>query len=188
MYRGNNNTDILMAGYKPIRIRFLDSNKDCDCNYACYEPNIKNGDLVCVMTGHHGYALANVIDVNPSFKEVDNGMRQVITIIDTSEFEKRKETAARAAELKREMDERIKEMQKFAIYEVMAAKDPTLAALFNEFKSITGVPNDGQNLPAGTPVEEAASPDDAPDTMTDEDKRQYAGAAGFPDDNSKTLF
>ena len=106
-------------------------------SHACYDPEIKEGDLVVVNTGHHGFALANVVSIpdEENKREVQFG-REVICRVDTSKFNARVEARKRVAELKREMEKRMREAQELALYEMLAEKDPTLKGMLDEYKAI----------------------------------------------------
>lgn len=106
-------------------------------SHACYDPEIKEGDLVVVNTGHHGFALANVVSIpdEEQKREVQFG-REVICRVDTSKFNARVEARKRASELKREMEKRMREAQEIALYEMLAEKDPTLKGMLDEYKAI----------------------------------------------------
>ena len=53
-----------------------------------------------------------------------------------SAYEERKEKAARVAEIKLEMDAKVKELQSQAIYELLAEKDQTLKTLLDEYRTL----------------------------------------------------
>lgn len=130
----------MIPNYILVTVRFLDgSNTNMTYSYACYDLNILEGDLVVVKTGHHGFALAKVAEVAPEFAEPVKFGREVVARVDLSEYEARKAQAKRLAEVKASMDAKVKELQAFAVYELLAEKDPALKNLLAEFKQLSGM-------------------------------------------------
>lgn len=130
----NQNEDFMVAG-----VKFLDgNNKDKEYYYAMFGYyNI--GDLVVVQTGHHGLALAEISSVDSSGKNRVQCSREIVTRVDMSEFLARQEKRKALAELKKDMDKKVKELQETALYELLAEKDPALAAMLEQYKMLTGV-------------------------------------------------
>ena len=137
------------SAYKTVLISFLSgANTDCTYPYACYDDTIVNDDTVVVSTGHHGFSLARIADANPKNPGKVQYSREVVCKVDFSAYEARKEKAQRAAQLRQQMDEKVKQLQTYAIYEMMADKDPALKAMLDEYKAL----NDGM-LPGMNPPE-----------------------------------
>lgn len=126
---------LMFKNYATVEVAF--PGNPTTYSHACYDPEIKEGDLVVVNTGHHGFALANVVSIpdEEHKREVQFG-REVICRVDTSKFNARVEARKRVAELKREMEKRMREAQELALYEMLAEKDPTLKGMLDEYKSI----------------------------------------------------
>ena len=51
-------------------------------------------------------------------------------------FEERKARAAQLVELKARMDQKVQQLQKAAVYEMLAEKDPELAAMLQAYKDL----------------------------------------------------
>lgn len=131
--------------YKTASIQFLDgTNHGTLYTYALYDEGIVAGDLVVVKTGHHGLALAKVVEVSPEIAAPVKYGRQIAAKVDLSAYEARVQRAKRLSKLKQEMDAKVKELQSTALYELLAEKDPALGAMLAEYKSITA----GQAWPA----------------------------------------
>lgn len=129
----------LMSDYKTVLVKFNNgTNHDTTYAYACYD-EVKNGDNVVVKTGHHGFSLAQIADAEPTNPGKVLHGREVVCIVDFSNFEARKAKAQRAAELKSQMDEKVQQLQNVHLYEMMAARDPALAALLAEYKELNGI-------------------------------------------------
>lgn len=95
------------------------------------------GDLVVVET-RFGLALAVVSDhlpIKPN-QLSDRDMREVVAKVDTSAFEMRKERAERKAELKRQMDKRIKGLEEIDRYEAFAKEDEALKIMLDAYKEL----------------------------------------------------
>lgn len=129
----NPNENFMVAG-----VKFLEgSSKDKEYYYALFdEYNV--GDLVVVQTGHHGLALAEISSIGWSDKKRVKCSREIITRVDMESFYARQEKRKVLAQLKADMDKKVKELQETAIYELLAEKDPTLAAMLAEYKQLNG--------------------------------------------------
>lgn len=131
--------------YKTASIQFLNgANHGTLYTYALYDDDIAVDDLVVVKIGHHGLALAKVVEINPEVAAPVKYGRQIAAKVDLSAYEARVQRAKRLSKLKQEMDAKVKELQTTAIYELLAEKDPALSAMLAEYKSITA----GQAWPA----------------------------------------
>lgn len=132
----NHNEDFKVAG-----VKFLNgSNSDKEYYYALFADNAdaQVGDLVVVQTGHHGLALATISSIDDTDKNKVQCSREIVSIVDTSAFEKRKAQRVALAKLKKEMDKKVKELQETALYELLAEKDPALATMLSDYKKLTG--------------------------------------------------
>jgi hypothetical protein len=127
------NENFMVAG-----VKFLEgSNKDKEYFYALFdEYNV--GDLVVVQTGHHGLALAEISSLGWSDKDKVKCSREIVTRVDMKNFCERKEKRKALAQLKKDMDKKVKELQETAIYELLAQSDPVLASMLADYKKLTG--------------------------------------------------
>lgn len=130
----------MLSGYKVATIKFIDgSNTNNEYYYALYDNEIGVEDYVVVHTGHHGMAIAQVVNVeNGNLERVTCG-REVIDKIDMAKYNERKEKLAKIKELKNKMDAKVKELQTNAIYEMLAEKDPDLKEMLVEMKQLTNI-------------------------------------------------
>lgn len=130
------NEDFKVAGVKFIS----GSNQDKEYYYALFADNAdaQEGDLVVVQTGHHGLALAQISSLDDTDKNKVQCSREIVSIVDTTAFEKRKAQRVARAKLKKEMDKRVSELQETALYELLAEKDPALATMLSDYKKLTG--------------------------------------------------
>ena len=100
--------------------------------YLCYD-DVKVGDMVVVDT-KFGFKLATVSFAN--YTGVFKATKEVVDVVDFEAFNARKEKAERIQALRSKMDEKVKTLQDFAVYEMLADKDPELAAMLAELKEL----------------------------------------------------
>lgn len=111
------------------------ANTDKEYLFACYEEDVAAGDIVVVDT-RYGFQLVTVTEVlhdTPEYmrgipKDMKKNLKEVVCKVYTGAFEARRKKA--------EMDKRVKELQKSAIYEMMAEKDDSLKAMLQEYKDL----------------------------------------------------
>lgn len=130
----SHNEDFKVAG-----VKFLSgSNQDKEYYYALFPENAdaQEGDLVVVQTGHHGLALAIISSLDDTDKNKVKCSREIVSIVDTAAFENRKNRRVACAKLKQEMDKRVAELQETALYEMLAERDPALAAMLADYKAL----------------------------------------------------
>ncbi len=125
----------LLNGYKSVGIKFLEgSNTEREYIYACYD-EVQEDDYVVVKSGHHGWGLARITQVFDSEVPVECN-REIICKFDPSEHFARIKKVKRLAEIKRDMDAKVKELQHLAIYEALAKDNSEMKELLDEFKSL----------------------------------------------------
>lgn len=125
----------LLNGYKSVGIKFLEgSNTEREYIYACYD-EVEQGDYVVVKSGHHGWGLAIISQVFENEVPIECN-REVICKFDPSAHFARIEKVKRLAEIKRDMDAKVKELQHLAIYEALAKDNSEMKELLDEFKSL----------------------------------------------------
>ena len=117
-----------------VNTKYAFPGTDKEYVFACYEKAISEGDVVVVDT-RYGFQLATVTRIKDKIADT-KGLKDVVCKVDMTEFQLRQEKAAKRAEIKAEMDKRIKELQKSAIYEMMAEKDESLKAMLQAYKGL----------------------------------------------------
>ena len=118
-------------------------NTDKEYLFACYEKDVAVGDIVVVDT-RYGFQLVTVTkvlnntpeQVTRFSKEMKKNLKEVVCKVNTEEFTARKEKAEKRAEIKAEMDKRVKELQASAIYEMLAEKDDSLKQMLQQYKDL----------------------------------------------------
>lgn len=135
----------MLENYNVATIHFL-KEKYAGPNhfYALYDENIAPGDTVVVKTGHHGFILGEVEKIEPQGAERVTCGREVVARVDFSAYEARAEKAKRKAELRKAMESKVLEIQRYALYDMLAEKDPDLKAMLAEYRELT---SDGQEAP-----------------------------------------
>lgn len=130
--------EISMNGdYVTAKVAFLNgTNTNKTYNYALYDSDIRPEDLVVVQTGHHGLAVARVVSTDGEPNGPVSHGREIVCKVDTTAFEERKARAAQLVELKARMDQKVQQLQKAAVYEMLAEKDPELAAMLQAYKDL----------------------------------------------------
>ena len=127
----------MLKNYRVAGIRFQDGyNTDKTYPYALYDENIAIGDLVVVMTGHHGMSIAEVCSIGDFDKDAVSCDREIVCKVDMTAYQDRKARAKKLADLKKEMDAKVKALQEVALYELMAEKDPELKGMLEAFKAL----------------------------------------------------
>lgn len=126
------NENFMVAG-----VKFLEgTNKEKEYYYALFDSNIQVDDLVVVQTGHHGLSLAKVASISTDGKNKVQCSREIISKVDMSAFINRQAKRKALAQLKEDMDKKIKELQEMAIYEMLAEKDTALANMLDKYKKL----------------------------------------------------
>ena len=104
--------------------------------FKCFD-DVSEGDFVVVDT-RYGFKICKVtsIDYQGDF-DISKGVKEVVCKVDTDKFYERKAKYERLGSLKKKMDAKVQELQSFAIYEMLAEKDPDLRDMLSEFKSLS---------------------------------------------------
>ena len=129
---------MLLKGYKIVGVKFDGNVKSY--YFASYEKGLKKGDLVCVDTTY-GFKCATVSELDVGIKEVtgigQNVTKQVVCKINIKAYDERIKQAERVQELEQMLDDKLKDAQKLAVYEILAKSSPEFSKLLDEYKSLT---------------------------------------------------
>lgn len=128
--------EFIMEGMKCVALVVFENEQGTSkaYEYACFEEDIAIGDHVVCKSKHHGLGVGKVQDVK--LKTESKLVREIVCKIDMSAYEKRISDRARKAELKQQMDERVKLLQNNAIYELLSKEDDVLFELLKEYKGL----------------------------------------------------
>lgn len=126
---------MLLKGYKIVGVKFRENNTMY--YFASYEKGLKVGDIVCVHT-RFGFNIATVAAINVDAKEVKcNVTEQVVSKINIVAYNERIKQAERIQKLEKMLEDKLKDAQKLAVYEMLAKSSPDFAKLLDEYKSLT---------------------------------------------------
>lgn len=90
----------MLNDYITANVQFLDgTNHNMQYSYALYDPTICVSDIVVVKTGHHGFALAKVIEIAPESATAVQFGREIVSKVDFSAYTARQEKAKQLKEL-----------------------------------------------------------------------------------------
>ena len=134
------NDMVVKGNYDVAVVNFIQGvNTEKGYVFALFDADIAVGDTVLVDTCN-GYCLAVVQDIFCK-KDADSlgyqlPTKEVICKVDFTAFNDRKEKRAKAAQLKRDMEKKVKELQEIAVFELLAEKNPELAEMLSEYKNL----------------------------------------------------
>ena len=129
---------VMLDNYEVALVEFLNDKKQNNrIPYALYDPGINSGATVVVKTGHHGFAVAQVVEILPKGRRSVEYGREVVACVDLNPYYNRQARKKDLAELKKCMDAKVKELQSTALYEMLAEKDPELADMLHRYKNLT---------------------------------------------------
>ncbi len=139
----NNQEDQKMAitgDFKVAKIKFLNgTNSYTEYEYAMFD-DYEVGDTVVVASANHGLGIAKISSIiTKEQAATKNFEREIVCRVDMETYEARKKNRNRINELKNNMDKRFNELNKIALFEMMAEKDTELKGMLEEYKSLIGV-------------------------------------------------
>ncbi len=142
-YQKNNQEEQKMAitgDFKVAKIKFLEgANTSVIYEYALFD-DYDVGSYVVVKSAHHGFGVAEIVEIIPKEQATTKKFeREIVTAFDMEVYETRKKNRAKIQELNNRMDKRFQELNKIALFEMMAEKDAELKGMLDEYKSLMGV-------------------------------------------------
>lgn len=116
------------------RIQYLDNSTPSNHYYANFDCTLAVGNLCVVKSLNHGLGLAKVVEI---IEQNDiKTPREIVARVDTQDYDYRVAARKDAAELKAKMQERAKQLQDIALYQMLAEKDPEMQDLLNRYQSV----------------------------------------------------
>lgn len=106
-------------------------------DHANYIPDLKEGDHCVVVSANRDMTVAKVTEIIYVNDIPQSG--EVVTTIDTTDYDYRVETRKKAAELKAKMQERARQLQDIVLYQTLAKDDPEMAQLLSDFTNLGSV-------------------------------------------------
>lgn len=138
LVRVGKDSETMEGNYFIAKVHFIDDADDARVyNYACFDDSILIDDICVVKTAHHGFSLARVVTFLEKDKEAVGAGREIVCKVDFSAYEARVETRKRREQLKADMQLKAAQMQELAVYQMLADKDPEMAAMLEEYKRLT---------------------------------------------------
>ena len=131
-----------LTGYKAVAV--IEQGTGCckrDYHFAIYEDgtDYKPGDMVKVSNGNGFDMIKEIItpeEAHERFKK--NITAEVICKVDTTAYDERVRKRKEAADIKKEMDKVIKQMDEKMKYEIYAEENPELKKMLEKYKELEG--------------------------------------------------
>ena len=142
LYKENQkeNTMEITGDFKVAKVKFLEgSNTNTTYEYALFD-DYDVGTYVVVKSAPHGFGVAKIVEIISKEQATTKKFeREIVTTFDMETYETRKKNRSRIQELNSRMDKRFQELNKIALFEMMAEKDPELKNMLDEYKNLMGV-------------------------------------------------
>ena len=123
------------------RVRFTGDSEPSDRLYANYIPDLAVGDLCAVAYGFKNEKpLVSVAEVVEIIGSIDAKVDcEIVSKVDTLDYDIRVDRRKKAAELKAKMQERAKQLQDIVLYQTLAKDDPEMAQLLADYTNLGSV-------------------------------------------------
>ena len=130
----------ITGDFKVAKVKFLNgTNTNTEYEYAMFD-NYEVGDTVVVASAHHGLGIAKISAIITKEQAITKTFeREIVSRVDMEAYETRKKNRNRLNELKKQMDERVRDLNQLALFEMLAAKDDELSKMLGEYKQLVGV-------------------------------------------------
>lgn len=120
-------------------VRFLQSfqgtqNTAKDYDFWCNQA-VKENDVVVVDT-RHGLQLARVVGIK-SDAPCSSSLKWVVCVVDLAEHQRRLEIERKKALIQQHMEERLQQVAQLERYRAVAAYDPDMAKLLEQYRQLT---------------------------------------------------
>ena len=117
-----------------VRVKFSGDADPCRYVYANFDAGLKVGDTCVVKSTNNPLEVATIVEIldGCDFKTD----REIVAIVDMGFYKERVEARVKAAELKAKMQERAKQLQDIALYQMLAEKDPDMAELLRSYSNL----------------------------------------------------
>lgn len=127
----------ITGDFKVAKVKFLSgTNTNTEYEYAMFD-DYQIGTTVVVQSAHHGLGVAKIMDVIDKEKAVTKKFeREIVAAIDMTAYEQRKKDRARLKELDSKMKRKAEEINKLAVFEMLAEKDEDMKSMLAEYKDL----------------------------------------------------
>lgn len=128
----------ITGDFKVAKVKFISgTNTNTEYEYAMFE-EYQVGDTVVVASAHHGLGLAKITEIiTKDEAKTKKFEREIVCYVCMDFYEQRKKNRARLQELNSKMEKRAQELNKLAIFEMLAEKDESLKDMLDEYKTLT---------------------------------------------------
>lgn len=128
----------ITGDFKVAKVKFISgTNTNTEYEYAMFE-EYQVGDTVVVASAHHGLGLAKITEIiTKDEAKTKKFEREIVCYVCMDIYEQRKKNRARLQELNSQMEKRAQELNKLAIFEMLAEKDESLKDMLDEYKTLT---------------------------------------------------
>lgn len=116
------------------RIQYLVNRTPSNHYYANFDHSLAVGNLCVVKSLHHGLGLAKVVEILNQ-NDIPTP-REIVARVDTQDYDFRVAARKDAAELKGKMQERAKQLQDIALYQMLAKEDTEMQELLNRYQNL----------------------------------------------------
>lgn len=128
-------TKHMEGNYRIAIVHFIDgSNTNVAYQYACYDDDIKEGDICVVKSAHHGFGIAKIHALEPKNDTVIT--REIVCKADFTAYNSRENARKRREELKKKMAARAAQLQEVALYAMLAKEDADMSELLKEYEGL----------------------------------------------------
>lgn len=116
------------------KIHVIDGGYETNVYCANFESDLAENDFCVISLPHKGIRIGKVLEI---VDHVDMDIhKEVVCKIDTRDYDKRVERREKAEELKAKMEERAKQLQDIALYQMLAKDDAAMQALLTEYQGL----------------------------------------------------
>lgn len=132
-----NNMEIITNYLNVVKVQFLKDTAPSRSNYVNFDPELAVGDTCIAKYGANDYGLAKVVEIlDDTDVKTD---REIVAKVDMSAYNQRVANRTKAAELKAKMEERAKQLQDIALYQLLAKDDSAMMDLLKEYQAINNM-------------------------------------------------
>lgn len=132
-----NNMEFVTNYINVARVQFLNDGIPSNYKYVNFDPELQVGDTCIAKYNVSAYGVAKVAEIlDDADVKTD---REIVARVDMSAYNQRVTNRTKAAELKAKMEERAKQLQDIALYQLLAKDDSAMMDLLKEYQAINNM-------------------------------------------------
>ena len=136
-YMEENNVEVITNYINVARVQFLSDGSPSNYKYVNFDPELAVGDTCIAKYNGGAYGVAKVVEIlDDTDVKTD---REIVAKVDMSAYNQRVANRTKAAELKAKMEERAKQLQDIALYQLLAKDDSAMMDLLKEYQAINNM-------------------------------------------------